>query len=824
MNHQDPLQPWISPDLEARITAWVLGEASPFEIAELTRLVSDKPELAVFKRRLELVHGLVTDAHRPPAAPLTLSPERRARVLAALEAHSPSVVPEPVIESGRSSRPWVSTWLRWTGPIAASVVLVFTLGLVLRTSWNSMPTDQSAKFERQSLLREEVLEQDRLELPRVTFSESSAPLKNEGGPELSAGFSDGLDAAKTEVLQASAGRPQPPRPAMPSAASSPRKDADLELAGRRNVMPTGLLSSATGTVTVSGSATAANPSVKVPAWGAEDDKQTLARSFGSTAPKEVRDLGGATYSYFKSAGAGDGPVRPSPVEAGEKKLKLDAFTVSAEPRQVSPAPPAAPASKRKADPSAERSTEPADERKPAKPVSRTNAVGGETPAWQQEVSAAEQSESTFSLHVSDASFRLARAALALGALPDPASVRAEEFYNAFDYGDPAPAAGEAVQAWIEQAGHPFLSQRSLVRIAVRVPASGRGANQPLSLTVLLDTSGSMEREDRAATVRQALTSLASLLGPNDTLSLVGFARQPRLLADRLSGDKAGQLVDLAARTPAEGGTDLEAALKLAGEVALRQRRDGARNRIVLLTDGAANLGEADPAALARRIRDLRQQGIAFDACGIGADGLDDRMIEALTRDGDGRYQVLNTPEEADDRFAGALAGAFRPAAENVKVQVRFNPARVGRYRLLGFEHHRLKAEDFRNDQVDAAELAAEEAAVALYQIEARPDGEGELGEVLIRFRNAADGRMVERSWTLVHAPQAPSFVRASPSLKLAGTAAFLAEKLRGGDAAAGIRLSDFAPVVNELRGHYSHEARVQELVTMFAQSRRLLGE
>lgn len=822
MNHQDPLQPWISPDLEARITAWVLGEASPFEIAELTRLVTEKPELAVFKRRLELVHGLVTDAHRPPATPLTLSPERRARVLAALEAHSPGVAPESVIEPGRGRRPWVSTWLRWTGPIAASVALVFTLGLVVRTSWNAMPTSQSVKFERQSTPSEELLQQERLELPRVTFSDSALPFKNEGAPELSAGHSDGPDAAKTEVLQAPAGRPQSPRPVVPSAARASRKDADLELAGRRKVAPSELASSTIEPVTLGGAASAANPVVKVPVWGSEDDKQSLARSFGSTAPKEVRDQGVVTYSYFKSGAAG--AVRAAPGASGEKELKLDAFTVSAEPRQVSPAPPAVSAGKRKVERSVERTEEPSDERKPAKPVSRANAVGGETSAWQQEVSAAEQSDSTFSLHVSDASFRLARAALASGALPDPASVRAEEFYNAFDYGDPAPAAGEAVQAWIEQAGHPFLSQRSLVRIAVRVPASGRSANQPLSLTVLLDTSGSMEREDRAATVRRALASLVSLLGPNDTLSLVGFARQPRLLADRLSGDKAGQLVDLAARTPAEGGTDLEAALKLAGEVALRQRRDGARNRIVLLTDGAANLGEADPAALARRIRDLRQQGIAFDACGIGADGLDDRMIEALTRDGDGRYQVLNTPEEADDRFAGALAGAFRPAAENVKVQVRFNPARVGRYRLIGFEHHRLKAEDFRNDQVDAAELAAEEAAVALYQIEARPDGEGELGEVLIRFRNAADGRMVERSWTLVHAPQAPSFGRASPSLKLAGTAAFLAEKLRGGDTATGIRLSDFAPVVNELRGHYSHEARVQELVSMFAQSRRLLGE
>ncbi len=442
-----------------------------------------------------------------------------------------------------------------------------------------------------------------------------------------------------------------------------------------------------------------------------------------------------------------------------------------------------------------------------------------------ELATADEAVSTFSLHVGDASFRLAKAALERGETPDPAAIRPEEFYNAFDYGDPAPAAGEPVACRFEQAAHPFLQQRNLVRIALRVPAAGRGAGTPLHLTVLLDTSGSMEREDRAATVNAALGSLASLLGPNDRVTLVGFARQPRLLVESLPGDQAGRLVDLAARTPAEGGTNLEEALKLAGELARRQWRAGAQNRIVLLTDGAANLGDADPARLAAQVETLRRQGVAFDACGVGADGLDDGVLEALTRKGDGRYQVLNSPEEADAGFARKLAGAFRPAAENVKVQVRFNPERVARYRLIGFEKHRLREEDFRNDRVDAAELAAEEAAVALYQVEVIPGAElGDLGDVAVRFRDPARGEMVERNWTLAYEPQPPSFDRASASLQLAGASALLAEKLRGGTLAGTIRLEELAPVVTGLRGAFAGDARVEALLRMFEQTRRLSGE
>lgn len=441
-----------------------------------------------------------------------------------------------------------------------------------------------------------------------------------------------------------------------------------------------------------------------------------------------------------------------------------------------------------------------------------------------EINASKEPVSTFSLHVSDVSFRLAQAALAKGETLDRASIRPEEFYNAFSYGDPTPAPAEKISCRIEQAAHPFVQQRNLVRIAVKVAASGRDAAQPLHLTVLLDTSGSMEREDRAATIQSAMKALTSLLGSNDRLTLIGFARQPRLLVESLPGDQTAQVLDIIKNTPAEGGTNLEEALKLGSELAHRQFEAGAQNRIVLLTDGAANLGNANPAQLAASVEALRQQGIAFDACGVGFDGLDDGMLENLTRKGDGRYYVLNSPEAADASFAKQLAGAFRPAAENVKLQVRFNPARVGNYRLIGFEQHRLKEEDFRNDKVDAAELASEEAAVAVYQVEALPQGEGELGEVYVRFRDAASGNMVERNWTLNYDPQAPAFDRAMPTMQLAGVAALLAEKLQGGEAANAVNLKDLAPVVNKLRSHYANEPRVQELVTMFEEALKLSGE
>ena len=403
------------------------------------------------------------------------------------------------------------------------------------------------------------------------------------------------------------------------------------------------------------------------------------------------------------------------------------------------------------------------------------------------------------------------ALLEKGQWPNAAKVRTEEFVNAFDYGDPSPRRGESVACVTEQTPHPFLQQRNLIRIGMKTAALGRST--PLRLTVLLDNSGSMEREDREASVLAAIQVLASQLGPQDKITLVGFARQPRLLADRLRGDKAGKLVDIVANTPSEGGTNIEEALRLARKLAKRQHTKGAQDRIVLITDGVANLGNTVPEELSREIEIMRQEGIAFDACGVGAEGLNDDILEALTRKGDGRYYFLNRPEDADSGFAKQLAGALSPAAKNVKVQVVFNSKRVTKYRLLGFEKHRLKKEDFRNDKVDAAEMAAEEAGNAVYQIMVNPDGEGELGEVFVRFLDANTNRMVERSWPLAYESQLKPFDRATPSMQLAATASMLGEKLHGTDAGS-VRFQEISNTLGKLRAHYAANERVQDLIRM----------
>ena len=467
--------------------------------------------------------------------------------------------------------------------------------------------------------------------------------------------------------------------------------------------------------------------------------------------------------------------------------------------------------------------EPAKKRKLAILGKKTD-LQASVPSGFPELDASANGFSTFSLHVSDVSFKLAQAALNKGEWPDASRIRSEEFLNAFDYGDPMPTQNERVSCRVEQSIHPFLQQRNLLRVAMRTAAAGRSSSTPLRLTFLLDNSGSMERADRQQTVRRAFAVLAQQLKPIDEVTLISFARQPRLLADRISGAAAGSLVQTIENLPSEGGTNLEAALGLAFEKAQEQYQEAAQNRIILLTDGAVNLGDASPKRLAEMIVRMRNNGIAFDAAGISADGLNDEILEALTRKGDGRYYLLDSLESVEDGFAKQIAGALRPAAKNVKIQVEFNPERVGKYKLLGFEKHRLKKEDFRNDKVDAAEMAAAEAGVALYQVQTKPDGYGDIGTVSIRFRDLDSGNMVEELWPIPYETEALRPDLASNSMKIATVASLFAIKLKGDVLADTVDLKELTSLISSLAPEVRNDPRIKKLEVMIQQARQISGE
>jgi Mg-chelatase subunit ChlD len=446
------------------------------------------------------------------------------------------------------------------------------------------------------------------------------------------------------------------------------------------------------------------------------------------------------------------------------------------------------------------------------------------PVPQAEVLTRDNAFTTFSLNVSDVAFKLAAASLQNGVMPEAASMRSEEFINAFDYRDPEPAPGAPIGFAWERAGDPFAHNRDVLRFSIKTAAQGRQAGRPLNLVLLLDKSGSMERADRVEIISQALRVLASQLQPQDTLSVVVFARTARLFVDGVPGSQAGNVArDLRSLTP-EGGTNLEEAMKLAYATALRHYLANGENRVVLLTDGAANLGNVEPDALKQKAETNRKQGIALDCFGVGWDGYNDNLLETLSRAGNGRYGFINTPEEAATEFAGKLAGALRVAAADVKVQVEFNPNRVTSYRQIGYAKDQLKKEDFRDNSVRAAQIGAAESGNALYTVEINPAGEGPLGTVHVRFRVPGTTDYQEHEWTVPYTGSAVPLEKASAAMRLAATAASFSEWLAGSPHAGGVTPDRLLVYLTGVPQVYGADDRPAKLEWMILQARRISGK
>jgi secreted protein with Ig-like and vWFA domain len=291
--------------------------------------------------------------------------------------------------------------------------------------------------------------------------------------------------------------------------------------------------------------------------------------------------------------------------------------------------------------------------------------------------------------------------------------------------------------------------------------------------------------------------------------------------DGRPGSQAADIVDgLSSLTP-EGGTNLEDAMDLAYATALRHYLANGMNRVVLLTDGAANLGNVSPESLKQKVEAHRKQGIALDCFGIGWEGYNDDLLEVLTRNGDGRYGFINSPDAAATEFAGQLAGALKVAASDVKVQVEFNPRRVTNYRQIGYAKHQLTKEQFRDNTVDAAEIAAAEAGNALYTVEVNPAGEGPVATVHVRYRVPSTSEYREQAWDVPFTGNALPLEQSSVAMRLAASASAFSEWLASSSFASEVTPDALLRYLNGVPEIYGADPRPKKLEWMIREAKSI---
>ena len=432
--------------------------------------------------------------------------------------------------------------------------------------------------------------------------------------------------------------------------------------------------------------------------------------------------------------------------------------------------------------------------------------------------------STFGLDVDTGSYTVVRRYLRDGHLPPREAVRVEELVNYFDYGDQPPREGDfALTA--EGAPSPFGEGKryQVLRFAVNARAVDAADRPPALLVFVVDVSGSMNRENRLGLVKKALFELLDNLRADDRVGLVVYGSRGEVVLEPSTDHQ--DIRSAIGRLRAGGSTNAEEGLVLGYELADRFRDEISINRVILCSDGVANVGRTGPESILEQIKTFADQGIELTAVGFGMGNYNDVLMERLADTGDGRYAYVDALPEARRIFVEELTGTLMTIGAEAKAQVEFNPEVVSRYRLLGYENRDIADERFRDPTVDAGEIGAGHTVTALYEIKLNEGvnrrSKTTLATLRMRYRPRGEQQPVELEERIRVRDLAKTWENASPALRLATLVGEYAEILKGAYWAKDADMNEVLFRAQELSPSFAGHARVADWVALVAAAAEL---
>jgi Ca-activated chloride channel family protein len=440
----------------------------------------------------------------------------------------------------------------------------------------------------------------------------------------------------------------------------------------------------------------------------------------------------------------------------------------------------------------------------------------------------EDSLSTFAVDVDAASYTVARRYIEGGSLPPPDAVRVEEFVNFFRQDYPKVADGD-FKIHIDGAPAPFAPGYQLIRIGIEGRRVSEAHRKPARLVFVIDVSGSMAREDRLELVKRALRLLVDELNADDRVGIVTYGSTARVVLEPSSLEDREAILEAIDGLRPDGSTNAEEGLRLGYQMAGRHRRTGANNRLILCSDGVANVGATGATSILENVRSDADRGISLTTVGFGMGNFNDVLMEQLADKGDGNYYYVDDLAEARRVFVENLTGTLETIARDAKIQVEFDPRVVTRFRLLGFENRDVADADFRNDRVDAGEIGSGHEVTALYEVKLADRAwrvwSGRIATVRLRYLppNDVDEEDLEAreiAASLDVSELSTEFGQAAPRLRLDAVVAEFSEILRGSYWAKGSRVRDLVPMARRLADELRSDPAVADFARLVEQAAR----
>ncbi len=414
-------------------------------------------------------------------------------------------------------------------------------------------------------------------------------------------------------------------------------------------------------------------------------------------------------------------------------------------------------------------------------------------------------ESTFSMDVDTASYTRARQELLNGRLPDPKTIRVEEFINSYRPPVIAPPTADFA-CYMEGAPSPFGPGLDLLRLTIKARELKPAERRPTSLTLAIDTSGSMASDRRLELIKRSIDQLVLQLEDFDTVAIVAFGSEPFLVLPPTLAREENRILEAIQTLEPSGETDVQAGVEFAYEVADEFRTDTALSRVMLLTDGVATQGAQDAEKLLKTIRFYSGRSIYLSVVGVGDEEYNDALLEKISGEGNGQYAYVDNVDEATKLFGSSLPSALEVLAQDAKVQVTFDPENVRSYRLLGYENRDIRDEDFRNDSIDAAEVGPGSTVTVLFEVDRHEIQSGRLGKVNVRYFSTRSNRVEELEFSIDPGVFASQVESTQPDFLYVACLAEFAELLRESYWSQGGSYSDLRSWVDRLPAAPSYDA------------------
>jgi len=362
------------------------------------------------------------------------------------------------------------------------------------------------------------------------------------------------------------------------------------------------------------------------------------------------------------------------------------------------------------------------------------------------------------LAVDRASYELTRRYLEDNELPPPATVRTEEFIAAVDYQYPRPK-NDPLTLVAAAGPSPYRGDpRRMLHVGVQAQEMARAKRSPVRLTLLVDASASMAWGGRLEIVRRGLNELMGQLEPRDRLDLLSFSEQAQLHGEDIARGDAEQVTAVLAKLKPQGPTNLAAALREAYAIALRGTAPpGITRRVVLLSDGLAELDRVTADLIAARVADAARQGVTLEVIDLSPsmEDANDRQLGVLSQAGRGQVHRATDFDQLRWALGEIVSGQSQRVARDVTLKVKFNPQAVAEYRLLG---HEAAAVAGLLPAAETCDFFSGESGTALYEFVLRPGG-----------NPALEVATIEVTWRDLRSGQARNLRRAVLRSQIAGT-------------------------------------------------------